>query len=231
MSDRFAQDRLDRVVVRLLDRRDALIGMTAEAGEDLADLLGVDERFRRLRLHELDEREPVRSGDHERVVGVPHDPREFGAQDLVEDRVDVLDVDDGVHGRSPYPVHCHLAQPHDDAPHRSLASSLPDERGLAGRPQELLDEDRRGGAGGDLVEQVLVLPAVRGDDEARHREIAVRLQARMHRVVGRAGRPAEIEQFGDGLRRERAWRASVARRRRTPVGRRRRRGAAGPRPR
>jgi hypothetical protein len=43
VGDGLAQDLVDVVVVALLDRGDALIGMPAETGEDLPSLLGVDE--------------------------------------------------------------------------------------------------------------------------------------------------------------------------------------------
>ena len=68
-----------------------------ETGEDLAGLLGVQQRLGRLCLHELDQRQPVRTGDHQRVVGVSNDPGQLGLEDLVENRIDGVGVDDGVH--------------------------------------------------------------------------------------------------------------------------------------
>jgi len=71
--------------------------MTAETGEDLAHLLGVEQRLRRLRLHERDERDPVRPDDHQRVVRVSDDSRQFRLEDVVEDRVDGRAVEVEMH--------------------------------------------------------------------------------------------------------------------------------------
>ena len=92
---------VDRVVVGLLDRRDALVGVTAQSGEDLAGLLGVDQRFGGLSLHEVHQREPVRARDDQGVVRVAHHAGQLRLEDVVEDRDDRVGRDDRFHQRGP----------------------------------------------------------------------------------------------------------------------------------
>ena len=213
--------------MRLLDRGDALIGMAAETGEDLADLLGVQERLRSLGTHELDERQPVRPGDHERVVGVAHDAGKFGPQDLVEDRVHVFGVDDRFHAghRTQFTV-------------KRSACRRPVSADLMGRVTSSLADiapwrvDRSSSSTRNAATSLAATSSSRwsnsvvgGDRHAGDGEFAVGLQAGVHRVVGHAVRSARRA----GRRRSRAgatWRSTVARRRRRPDDARRRRCAA-----
>src|SRR5436305_672608 len=68
-----------------------------EASQDLARLLGVEERLAGLGLHERHQREAVRPGDDDRVVRVAHHSRQLRLEDLVEDVHRPLDVDEVVH--------------------------------------------------------------------------------------------------------------------------------------
>ena len=73
-------------LVGLLRRRDRHRGVAAEAGEDLAGALRVQERLRRLGLEEVDDGDPVRARHHQRVVGEADHAGELVLHDLLQYR-------------------------------------------------------------------------------------------------------------------------------------------------
>ena len=61
--------------------------MTADPGEDLADLQRMGQGLGGLPFHEIHDRKPVGAGHHERIVRVAND----AGQLLLENRVQQLD--------------------------------------------------------------------------------------------------------------------------------------------
>ena len=86
MAPRFFQDVVNTVPMGFFNQANRLRRMTAETGEYLANLLGVQQRFRRLRGHERNQRDAIWAGYHQARMGVADDASEFGLEDLVEYR-------------------------------------------------------------------------------------------------------------------------------------------------
>ena len=82
------EDRAHRVLARLLEWRDAHRRVATETRQDLAGSLSVLEGLEGLGVEELDDRDPVRPGDHQRVVGEAHDAGHLQLDDALEGRDD-----------------------------------------------------------------------------------------------------------------------------------------------
>src|SRR5512132_548563 len=81
---RLPQDRADVVLLAFEKLADAERGMATERGDVLPRLLGVGQRLLRLAAKPVDDGNAVEAIDHERIVRVVHDPREFGLENPVE---------------------------------------------------------------------------------------------------------------------------------------------------
>ena len=89
---------VNAVAMSLFDGADRLGGVPTKPSKNFTDLLGMEQRLRRLRRHKGDQRNAVGAGDHEARMGVPNNAGKFGLQDLVKHRNGGSDVKVGGHG-------------------------------------------------------------------------------------------------------------------------------------